>query len=161
MFWPFTVWIICSSDLKNVSNSRLSASNFKRFSRSLEHFFLTVGQNNFGNKIPFSLSRSERIWKQNTISKRFSAFLFPIYLLNLSRPFLFHVRVRYPIILSIKRPRKRCMGEFYQFFKIRRELIKNHDETCHFLCRFWCQSSCQKVQCVLFIIDCLRLRSFK
>ena len=30
-----------------------SASNFKRFSRSLEHFFfLTVGQNNFGNKIP-------------------------------------------------------------------------------------------------------------
>ena len=23
------------------------------FSRSLEHFFLTVGQNNFGNKIPF------------------------------------------------------------------------------------------------------------
>ena len=29
------------------------------------------------------------------------------------------------------------------------------------MCRFWCQSSCQKVQCVLFIIDCLRLRSFK
>ena len=24
------------------------------FSRSLEHFFLTVGQNNFGNKIPFT-----------------------------------------------------------------------------------------------------------
>ena len=30
-----------------------SASNFKSFSRSLEQFFLTVGQNNFGNKIPF------------------------------------------------------------------------------------------------------------
>ena len=109
----------------------------------------------------FSLSMSKRIWTQNTISKRFSAFLFPIYLLNLSQPFVFHVRVRYPIILSIKRPRKRGMGEFHQFFKIRRELIKNHDETCHFLCRYWCQSSCQKVQCVLFIIDCLRLRSFK
>ena len=32
------------------------ASNFKSFSRSLalEHFFLTEGQNNFGNKIPIS-----------------------------------------------------------------------------------------------------------
>ena len=30
--------------------------NFKSFSRSLlEHFFLTVGQNNFGKKIPFLL----------------------------------------------------------------------------------------------------------
>ena len=29
------------------------ASNFKSFSRSLEQFFLTVGPNNFGNKIPF------------------------------------------------------------------------------------------------------------
>ena len=30
-----------------------AALNFKSFSRSLEQFFLTVGQNNFGNKIPF------------------------------------------------------------------------------------------------------------
>ena len=52
LFWPFTVWINCSSDLKNFANSRPSASNFKSFSRSLEQFFLTVGQNNFGNKIP-------------------------------------------------------------------------------------------------------------
>ena len=37
--------------LKNFANSRPSASNFKSFSRSPEHF-LTVGQNNFGNKIP-------------------------------------------------------------------------------------------------------------
>ena len=29
--------------------------NFKSFSRSLEQFFLTVGQNNFGNKIPLQL----------------------------------------------------------------------------------------------------------
>ena len=36
-----------------MSNSQPSACNFKPFSRSLEHFFLTVGQNNFGNKIPF------------------------------------------------------------------------------------------------------------
>ena len=53
MFWPFTVWINCSSDLKNFANSRPSASNSKSFSRSLEHFFLTVGQNNFGKKMPF------------------------------------------------------------------------------------------------------------
>ena len=53
MFWHFSVWINCSSDLKKFSNSRPSASNFKSFSRSLEQFFLTVGHNNFGNKIPF------------------------------------------------------------------------------------------------------------
>ena len=41
LFWPFTVWINCTNDLK------------KKFSRSLEQFFLSVGQNNFGNKIPF------------------------------------------------------------------------------------------------------------
>ena len=52
MFWPFPVWINCFSDLKIFANSRPSASNFKSFSQSLEHFFLTVGQNNFGNKIP-------------------------------------------------------------------------------------------------------------
>ena len=53
MFWPLTVWKNCSSDLKSFANSRPSASNFKSFSQSLEQFFLTVGQNNFGNKIPF------------------------------------------------------------------------------------------------------------
>ena len=43
----------CSSDLKNFANSWPSALNLK-FSQSLKQFFLTVGQNNFGNKIPFS-----------------------------------------------------------------------------------------------------------
>ena len=52
LFWPFTVWINCSSDLKIFANSRPSASNFKSFSRSLEHFF--------------SYRRSEQFWKQNT-----------------------------------------------------------------------------------------------
>ena len=42
----------CSSDFKIFANSWPSASNFKSFSRSLEQFFLTVGQNNFGNKVP-------------------------------------------------------------------------------------------------------------
>ena len=41
LFWPFTVWINCSSDLKNFANSRPSASNFKSFCRSLEQFLLT------------------------------------------------------------------------------------------------------------------------
>ena len=53
LFRPFSVWINCSSALKNFANSQPSASNFKRFSWSLEQFFLTVGLNNFGNKIPF------------------------------------------------------------------------------------------------------------
>ena len=61
LFWPFTVWINCSSDLKNFANSRPSASNFKSFSRSLEQFFLTVGQNNFGNKIPFFIVKRCKI----------------------------------------------------------------------------------------------------
>ena len=52
LFWPFTVRLNCSSDFKNFANSCPSASNFKSFSPLLEQFFLTVGQNNFGNKIP-------------------------------------------------------------------------------------------------------------
>jgi hypothetical protein len=51
LFWPFTVWINCSSDLKIFANSWPSVSNPKSFSRSLQHFFLTAGENNFGNKI--------------------------------------------------------------------------------------------------------------
>ena len=53
LFWPFTVWINCSSDFKLFATSLPSASNFKSFSRSLEQFFLAVGRNNFGNKVPF------------------------------------------------------------------------------------------------------------
>ena len=51
----FAVWINCSSDLKNFAKSWASASNFKSFSRSLEQFFLIVGQKNLGNKIPFQV----------------------------------------------------------------------------------------------------------
>ena len=53
---PQLAWISCSSDLKKFANSRPSASNFIRIFQSLNHFFLTVGQNNFGNKIPFLFS---------------------------------------------------------------------------------------------------------
>ena len=60
LFWPFTDWINCLSDLKNFANSRPSASNFKSFSRSQEQFFLEVGQNNFFNKIPLP-----KIWTEN------------------------------------------------------------------------------------------------
>ena len=51
MSWPFNVWTTCFSYLKIFANSWPSASNFKSLSQSLEHFFLTVGRNNFGNKI--------------------------------------------------------------------------------------------------------------
>jgi hypothetical protein len=50
LYWPFTVWINCSSDLKKIANSRPSTSNFKSFSHSVELFFLTVSQNNFAKK---------------------------------------------------------------------------------------------------------------
>ena len=49
LFWPFTVWINCSSDLKFFANSRP-----RSFFRSQNNFFLTIGQNNFCNKIPKS-----------------------------------------------------------------------------------------------------------
>ncbi len=41
---PFTVFLYCSNYLKKFANSQPST------------FFLTVGQNNFGNKIPFFIS---------------------------------------------------------------------------------------------------------
>ena len=53
LFYPFAVSANCSSDLETFVNSPPSASNFNSFSRSLEHFFLIVGQNNFGDKILF------------------------------------------------------------------------------------------------------------
>ena len=53
LFRPFNIWIDCSSDLKIFANSRPSASKFKSFSHLLEQFFLTIGQNNFDNKMPF------------------------------------------------------------------------------------------------------------
>ena len=59
LFCPFTVWMNCSSDLKIFADSQPSASNFKSFSQSLDQFFLTVHQNNFVNKISFTL-----IWLQ-------------------------------------------------------------------------------------------------
>ena len=56
LFQLFIVWINFSRDLNIFANSRPSASNFKSF---LNNFYspglLTVGQNNFGNKIPFLL----------------------------------------------------------------------------------------------------------
>ena len=48
LFGP-TVRKICSSDLKIFATSWPSATNLKSFSRSLEQFFLTVGQKNFVN----------------------------------------------------------------------------------------------------------------
>ena len=51
MYWPFTVWI--NRDFKNFANAWPSASNFKSFSQALEHFFLTIDQNDSGNKIQF------------------------------------------------------------------------------------------------------------
>ena len=52
LFWSFTVWINCSSDLKIFASSQPSASNYKSYSLTLKQFF-SHSQNNFGNKIPF------------------------------------------------------------------------------------------------------------
>ena len=47
-----------------ISNSRPSASNYKSFSWSLEQIFLTVSQNNFGNKIPLALNALQSFYKK-------------------------------------------------------------------------------------------------
>ena len=59
------------SDLKKFANSGLKAENFKSFSQSVEHFFLRVGQNNFGNKIPctcntplFFAINTRKVWHE-------------------------------------------------------------------------------------------------
>ena len=54
LFWPFTVWINCSSNLK-FCKFLAFILKFLKFFWSLEHFFLTVDQNNFGNEISFCL----------------------------------------------------------------------------------------------------------
>ena len=48
--------LLLVSDLKMFANSRPSALNYKSFSQSLEQFFPTLGQNNFGNKISFPIT---------------------------------------------------------------------------------------------------------
>ena len=68
LLWPFTVWINCSSDLKIFENSWPSTSNFNSFSRSLEQFFITVGQDNFGNKIPLKLGLNWNLLDLNVFS---------------------------------------------------------------------------------------------
>ena len=68
MFWPFTVLINCSSNLKLFANSQPSASNFKSFSQSLEYFLPTVGRNNFGNKKQFFFY----LYKTNFVRALFS-----------------------------------------------------------------------------------------
>ena len=78
LYWPFTVRINCSTDLKIFANSRPSASNFKSFSRSQEQFFLKAGQNNYWNKISlffiylillFLLHLGQKRWSLGTFAK--------------------------------------------------------------------------------------------
>ena len=68
----------CSSDLNIFANSRPSALNFQSVSRSLEQFFLTVGQNNFGNKriicffypqkgVAYISRKSDKLGKQQNV----------------------------------------------------------------------------------------------
>ena len=43
----------CSSDQEKLLKFEAKSREFSKFLRSLEQLFLKVGQNNFGNKIPF------------------------------------------------------------------------------------------------------------
>ena len=50
----------CSSDGEKLLKFEAEGREFANFLRSLEQFFLTAGQNNFGNKIPFILGKRKR-----------------------------------------------------------------------------------------------------
>ena len=92
MFWPFTVvWINCPIDIKKFANSRPSASNFKSFPRSLEQFFLTLGQINLSDNIPF-------FFIQFTISNFYLEF-YSLLILNFYFPFPLKLPFPPPFIL--------------------------------------------------------------
>ena len=57
LFLP-TVRKKCSSDWEKFLKFEAEGWEFAKILRSLEQFFLTVGKNNFGNKIPFSIFSS-------------------------------------------------------------------------------------------------------
>ena len=65
-FWPFTVWINCSSNLGNFANSWPSASNFKSFFRSPEQFFLS----NFRSKISIFMIHFFMFDKNGELTKK-------------------------------------------------------------------------------------------
>ena len=132
LFWPFTVWINCSSDLKNFANSWPSASNFKSFSRSLEQFFLTVGQNNFGNKIPFLGRMDFKSFKLQYHIVLFTAnkiWIFKtghIYALTITRPHIINLNYHRPYLHHSNLPffLYLCAFDWYPFMS--RMFFKSH-----------------------------------
>ena len=52
----------CSSDREKLWKFEAEGQEFAKILRSLEQFFLTVGQNNFGNKIPLLFLEVEKIF---------------------------------------------------------------------------------------------------
>ena len=60
-----------SGDFKIFANYRPAASNFKGFSSIRRTFFLTVGQNNFENKIPFLKEGQQNIFYNFTLEAIF------------------------------------------------------------------------------------------
>jgi hypothetical protein len=81
LFWPFIVQTNCSRDLKIFANSRLKAENFKKFSPSLEQFFLTVGQNNFGNKIGVKIPWIKFTLISSLLAQNFRLFLLILWII--------------------------------------------------------------------------------
>ena len=65
LFWP-TVRKHCSSDQEKHLKFEAESREFEKFLR----FFLTVGQNNFGNNIPYSckFKHGKRFWTPMKIS---------------------------------------------------------------------------------------------
>ena len=56
-------------EVLKIVKSLASPSYFKSFSRSLEHFFLTLGSNNFENKIP-NLEHAGLVFSTKLLSQK-------------------------------------------------------------------------------------------
>ena len=128
MFWPCTVWINCSSDLKHFVSSRPSASNFS-FSRSLE-LFLAVRQNNFYNKIcwtpvldreisctNFQLTKKKRVW-QSVFNFSTSTVLFVFPRIVSAETILFWIwpYVLWPLLTVHKSAETNCGNTLFVIF---------------------------------------------
>ena len=115
MFWPFTVWINCSSALKIFANSRLSASNLQNYSQPLEPFFFTVCQNNFCNKIPlFHYSHANKVFFVDSLT------FFPMFVSFLNSPYktvIFNSGKKISISATYKAPSYYCIQNLYKVFQ--------------------------------------------
>ena len=117
LFWP-TVRKNCSSDQEKLwiffEITKGRAADFAYISESLEHFFLTVGQNNFCNKIPNHWKEDVKCFliqdMRNLLEQVKKAFCYQ----KLFWPFT--VNILFEVILQILGLQPQISKVFFNFF---------------------------------------------